>query len=126
MKKFKRETLFISLALMFALTGAAAMAADSTDAGRAKAKYKKVTGEVMSVTPNSIVIKGRKAAGPITLAVTQKTAVIGANSVKAGDRAAVNYRVEKNGNTATRINVLSASAAPAAAPASGTPSPKRN
>jgi hypothetical protein len=123
---FKIATVFVSLVAALALSQAAAMAADSKNAAP---KYKKVAGEVVSATPTSIVIKGKGKKGPITLAVTDKTDMIGAKAAKTGDRAQVNYRVDENGNTATKIKVLSVSAkavSPAEAPASAASPPKPN
>jgi hypothetical protein len=129
MKKSKMKTLFVSLVIMLAfLQTMAAMAADSKNPAELKPTYKKVTGQVVSANPTSIVIKGRSK-GPLTLAVTDRTDMIGAKAAKAGDRAAVNYRVDRNGNTATRIEVLSVSAksvSPPAAPAPAASSPKPN
>lgn len=120
MNKFHVKILFVLPVIMLALLQTGAMAADSKNAARQKPKYKKVTGKVVSVSPTSIVIKGRSK-NPRTLAITNKTDIIGARAVKAGDKAAVNYRADKNGNTATRIKVLSALAESVSAPAASAP-----
>lgn len=86
-------------------------------AAQAKAKYKKTTGQVLSANQTSIVVKGR-AKQPLTVAINAGTEIVGAKSVKAGDTAAVNYRSDPNGNTATKISVTAqASEKPAAATA---------
>jgi hypothetical protein len=123
MKKIKAAALFI-LALL--VLTQAALAAEKTDA---KPKYKKVTGNVVSLTKTGIVVKS-KAKGDVALAVTDKTDIVDGKAAKAGDKVAVNYRMDKSGKTATRIEVLSpvakapqaqpvtkAAAAPAAKPA---------
>lgn len=99
------------LAALLLSQGAAA--AEPKNASNAKPYYKKVSGEVVSLSQNSIVIKTRSK-GPLTLAVTKNTDI--AVQPKAGDRATVNYRVDKNGKTATRITPAAAGK-PAQAPA---------
>jgi hypothetical protein len=107
--KILKSLLVMLLAIAFIQT--AAMAADS------KPKYKKATGQIVSANPTSIVIKGR-AKQQLTVAVNTGTEIIGAKAAKAGDTAAVNYRADKNGNTATRIKVITQAAEkPASAPA---------
>jgi hypothetical protein len=115
------RTLFALLAALMLLTQGA-FAAEAKNSGAAKPKYKKVTGQVVSVSQDSIVIKS-KTKGMLTMAVT-KTTDMADKPAKAGDKATVNYRAEKSGNTATRIAVTAASdkpapaqVAPAAAPA---------
>lgn len=92
------------LASLLLAQGAAA-AIDQSDKGSApvKTRYKKVTGEVVSIDQNSLVIKS-KVKGNLSMAVTKNTDMLG-RAAKAGDRAAVNYRIDKNGFTATRIAV---------------------
>lgn len=126
--RFKMKTLFVLLGIMLALLQGGALAADSGNAKPSKPKYKKVTGEVVSASATSIVIKGRTK-GPLTLAITAETDMVGAKTAKPGDRAAVNYRVDKNGSTATRITVLAASAKAVSsqpAPAPEASAPKSN
>lgn len=110
MKIFKIRILLILLSII-ALMQTAAVAAEP------KVKYKKATGQVVSANPTSIVVKGRSKQ-PVTMAVNAGTEIIGAKAAKAGDKAAVNYRVDKNGNTATRIKVLSSAVEKPAAVAS--------
>jgi Flp pilus assembly protein CpaB len=115
MKAFKMKALLVALLTILALAQTTAMAAES------KPKYKKTTGQVVSVNQNEIVIKGRSKQ-PLTLALNAGTEVIGAKTAKAGDTAAVNYRVDKNGKTATRIKVLPPAAEkPASAPSAASP-----
>lgn len=109
MKLMKAKLLFVSLLTIMAVLQSAAMA------GELKPGYKKVSGRVVSANPTSIVIKGR-AKEPLTLAVTAKTKVIGAKAAKAGDRATVNYRADKNGKTATKIKIMASAEKPASAP----------
>ncbi|OGW35475.1 MAG: hypothetical protein A2010_12360 [Nitrospirae bacterium GWD2_57_9] len=121
-KMVKVKALFVSLLAIAALLQTAAVAAES------KPKYKKATGQVVSANPTSIVIKGRLKQ-PLTIAVNAGTEIVGARAAKAGDKVAVNYRVDKNGNTATRINVRTqATEKTAAAPAAtaSTAAPKLN
>jgi hypothetical protein len=99
MKLLNTKMVLVSLLTILALIQSAAMADE------AKPKYKKVSGQIMSATPTGIVIKGARSKQPLTLTVNAGTEIIGAKSVKAGDKAAVNYRADKNGNTATRIKV---------------------
>lgn len=120
MRMARIRTLFTLLAALMLLTQGA-FAAEAKSPG-AKPKYKKVTGQVVSVSQDSIVIKS-KTKGMLTMAVT-KTTDMADKPAKAGDKATVNYRAEKSGNTATRIAVAAASdkpappqVAPAAAPA---------
>lgn len=121
MRMARIRTLFALLAALMLLTQGA-FAAEAKNSGAAKPKYKKVTGQVVSVSQDSIVIKS-KTKGMLTMAVT-KTTDMADKPAKAGDKATVNYRAEKSGNTATRIAVAAASdkpapaqVAPAAAPA---------
>jgi di/tripeptidase len=100
MKKIKAAALFIVALLVLSQ---AALAAEKTDA---KPKYKKVTGNVVSLTKTVIVVKS-KAKGDVTLAVTDKTDIVDGKAAKAGDKVAVNYRMDQSGKTATRIEVLS-------------------
>ena len=109
--RMRITSILVSIVALFLLGQAAALAAETMGAAQPKPKYKKITGEVVSASPASIVIKN-KTKDALTLAVTDKTKVIGGKTAKAGDRAVVNYRVDKNGNTATRIEVLAASAKP--------------
>ena len=89
------------------------MAAETKNASNVKPHYKKISGEVISLNQNSIVIKTRSK-GPLTMAVTKNTDMAG-QPLKASDRATVNYRVDKNGKTATRISLATAGK-PAQAP----------
>lgn len=100
MKKIKAAVLFIVALLVLSQ---AALAAEKTDA---KPKYKKVTGNVVSLTKTVIVVKS-KAKGDVTLAVTDKTDIVDGKAAKAGDKVTVNYRMDQSGKTATRIEVLS-------------------
>jgi hypothetical protein len=95
--KTVKALLVVLLSMAFMVT--AAMAAES------RPRYKKTTGQVVSATPTSIVIKGR-AKQPVTVAINSGTEITGAKAAKAGDTAAVNYRADKNGNTATKIKVV--------------------
>lgn len=113
MKIFK-GLLVMLLAVTFIQT--AAMAAES------RPKYKKATGQVVSANPSSIVLKGRTK--QLTAAINAGTEIIGAKAAKAGDTATVNYRADKNGNTATKIKVVAqASEKPVSAPATAHPAP---
>jgi len=121
MRMVRIRMLFALLAALMLLTQGA-FAADAKNPGAPKPKYKKVTGQVVSVSQDSIVIKS-KTKGMLTMAVTKTTDMVD-KPAKAGDKATVNYRAEKSGNTATRIAVVAASdkhapaqVAPAAAPA---------
>lgn len=107
MEMIKIKTAIVSVLTMIALMQTAVMAAEPKNTAP-KPKYKKVTGEVVSASPSSIVIKGRSK-DPVSLAITDNTDMIGSKSAKVGDRAAVNFKTDKNGNIATRIKVLSAS-----------------
>lgn len=93
-----RKMLLLLLAVFLLAQGAAA--AEGT-AGKQEPKYKKVSGEVVSIGQDNIVIKSRTK-GNMKLAITKTTDMEG--QVKAGDRATVNYRVDEKGSTATRIS----------------------
>jgi hypothetical protein len=102
------ETALLIVAALFVLVQAAVGA--ETKATPAKPQYKKVTGDVVSVSPSAIVVKS-KTKGDMTLAVTATTDLVNSKAAKAGDRVRVNYRADKNGKAATRIEVLSAAGA---------------
>ena len=97
------KAMFVAVLMVITLAETSAMAAE------AKAKYKKTTGQVVSVSENGIVLKGRSKQ-PVTVAVNGGTEILGAKAAKAGDTVAVNYRVDKNGKTATRIKVIAETA----------------
>lgn len=101
--KWTRTVLLLLLA--FSLFAQGATAAEKKDAQQ-RGKYKQVTGEVVSVGQDSIMLKS-KSKGTMTLAITKNTDMIG-QPVKAGDKATVNYRADENGNTATRISARTA------------------
>lgn len=103
-RSLKSILLVIATLLIYA---AAAQAAE-TKAEAKRPQYKKVTGSVVSVSPTSIVIKS-KVKGDMTIAVTPETDMVNGKAAKPGDKARVNYRVDKTGKTATRIEVLSSS-----------------
>jgi hypothetical protein len=116
------ETALLIVAALFVLVQAAVGA--ETKATSARPQYKKVTGDVVSVSPSAIVVKS-KVKGDMTLAVTASTDLVNGKAAKAGDRVRVNYRADKSGKTATRIEVLSATGATSqgAAPKTATAAP---
>ncbi len=91
------------LMLALSLFAQGAVAAGEKKAAKQEAKYRQVTGDVVSVNQDSIVIKSRTK-GTMTLAVTKTTDMIG-QPAKTGDKATVNYREDKERNVATRITV---------------------
>lgn len=105
-QKWMRTMLLLSLALVVLAQGA--LAAEGKKAAKQEATYRQVTGEVVSIGQDGIVIKSRTK-GTMKLAVTKTTDMIG-TAVKAGDKATVNYRADQSGNTATRITGKTASA----------------
>lgn len=104
----------VIMTLMIGLLSAnVLLAADKKTAPETeKAKYRKVTGEVVSMTASSIVIKSRTK-GNVSLAITNKTDLSAAKAIKPGDRARVNYRDDRSGKTATRVEKLDSNKAPA-------------
>jgi hypothetical protein len=112
-KTWTKNVTALVLACSFLAPAAAA-------AKEAPAKYKKVTGEVVSIGQDSISIKSRTK-GTMKLAITKDTDVVG-QPVKTGDKATVNYRQDKDGNTATRIARPDEDKKAGRSPASG-PSP---
>lgn len=106
MRKVNIKTVLFLLMATLALSAMTAGAADAAKATSAKPKYRKVTGKVVSASPTNIVVKGRSKT-PVTLAVTEKTRVVDSRTAKAGDKVAVNYRIDESGKTATKIKVLS-------------------
>jgi hypothetical protein len=106
MQKWMRSMLLLLIALSLATQGA--MAAEGKKSTKHDATYRKVTGEVLSISDDSIVIKSRSK-GAMTLAITKTTDRIG-SAVKAGDKATVNYRMDGDKLTATRIAAKDAAA----------------
>ena len=106
MQKWMRNAFLLLFALFLAAQGAAA--AEGKNAAKHDPTYRKVTGKVLSVSDDSIVIKSRTK-GAMTLAITKTTDKIG-SAVKAGDKATVNYRVDGDKYTATRITAPDAAA----------------
>ncbi len=104
------RTIVLVLAAMLTMTFALQAAEIKAPVEPKKPQYKKVTGSVVSVSPTSIVIKSR-VKGDMTIAVTPDTDIVNGKAAKQGDRACVNYRVDKTGKTATRIEVLASNAA---------------
>ena len=102
----KRMSLLL-LACSLLTQGAAA--GEKAKAAKQEATYRQVTGEVVSLAPDKITIKSRTK-GPMTLVITKTTDMIG-QPVKEGDKAMVHYRVDENGNTATRISAKNAKTA---------------
>jgi hypothetical protein len=100
-----RKMLLMMLALSLFAQGA--IAAEGKKTTKPEGKYRQVTGEIVSIGQDSIVIKSRTK-GTMTLAITNTTDMIG-TAVKAGDKATVNYRAGHDKNTATRISAKSAS-----------------
>jgi hypothetical protein len=105
-----RTLLLLSLALSLLAQGAAA--AEGKKHAKQEATYRQVTGEVVSLGQDKIAIKSRTK-GTMTLAITRTTDMIG-QPLKAGDKATVHYRVDENGNIATRISAKKVSAKAAA------------
>ena len=105
MMKTAKASIALLAGLLLLVTAAVAAETKSPS----KAQYKKVTGDVVSVSQTAIVVKS-KVKGDMTLALTEKTDMAGAKA-KAGDRVRVNYRQDKKGLTATRIEVLPAAGA---------------
>ena len=103
MSMYKIKLVLVSAIAVFALMQTAG--ATAANPAQPKAKLKQVTGEVVSVSDTAIVVKG-KTRGAVTLAVNEKTMFVGNKAAKAGERAAVKYRVDKAGNTATKIQVI--------------------
>jgi len=99
--------IIVLLVSLFLLSPASFAVTKQEPAKPAKATYRQITGDVVSVKPSSLVIRS-KTKGNITLATTKRTTTVGAKAVKQGDRARVRYRDDKKGKTATRIYVLSA------------------
>lgn len=104
LQKWTRSMLL--LMLVFSLFAQGAMA-ESRKAAKTHGKYRQVTGKVVSIGSDSIVIKSRSK-GEMKLAITKNTDMIG-QPVKTGDKATVNYRVDNDTNTATRIAAKTAS-----------------
>lgn len=101
----------VSILAVLLLLANLALSADTKQAAEAKRpQYKKVTGEVVSAGPNSIVVKSRSK-GDVSLALTSKTDIINGKTPKPGDRVRVNYRLDKSGKTATRVEILAQAAA---------------
>ena len=105
MKNIKGMVVIAVSLLMLAQVSLAAPK-EQAPSDTAKPKYRVITGDVLSVKEHRLVIKSKRQ-GAVTLATTKKTTTIGAKHVKKGDRAKVRYRHDKNGKTATRINILS-------------------
>ena len=103
-KNWMRTMLLLLLACSLFAQGAAA--AEGAKAPKQEAAYRQVTGEVGSMASDKIAVKSRTK-GTMTLAITKKTDMIG-QPVKEGDKATVHYRVDSNGNTATRITAKKA------------------
>ncbi len=106
MQKWVKTSLLLLIAVSLLAQGA--MAAEGKRTARRSGKYKQVTGEVVSIAQDAVVIKS-KTKGTMTLAITKNTDMIG-QPVKAGDRAQVRYRADQDGNTATRITAKPARA----------------
>ncbi len=114
MKRIKM--LFVLLAVVVA-TAQGAIAAEKKAAPAAdKPQYRQVTGDVVSLNASAIVVKS-KSKGDVTLMITSKTNMNDAKAMKAGDRARVHYKEDKNTRTATKIVKLTTQAA--AAPKAG-------
>ena len=105
MQKWSRSVFLLLLVLSLFAQGATAA---EKKAAKAHGKYKQVTGQVVSISEDSIVVRSRSK-GEMTLAITKNTDMIG-QPVKAGDKATVNYRADKDGNIATRIAARTGSA----------------
>ncbi len=103
MNRYKIKLVIVSAIAVFALMQTAG--ANAANPAQPKSKQKQVTGQVVSVSDTSIVVKG-KTRGAVTLAVNEKTVFVGNKAAKAGERAAVKYRADKTGNTATKIKVI--------------------
>jgi hypothetical protein len=99
----KIKLVVVSVIAVFALMSTAG--ATEANPAQSKPKHRQVTGQVVSVSDTSIVVKG-KTRGAVTLAVNEKTVFVGNKAAKAGERAAVKYRADKTGNTATKIKVI--------------------
>lgn len=101
------KRLFLLL-LLLSLVAQGAAAAEGKKTPKSEGKYKQISGEVVSIGQDSIVIKN-KTKGTMTFAITKATDMIGP-AVKAGDKAKVNYQVEQDKNRATRITVKTSAA----------------
>ena len=101
------KRMFLILLLLSPLAQGAA-AAEGVKAPKQAGTYKQVSGEVVSIGQDSIVIKN-KTKGTMTLAITKRTDMIGP-AAKAGDKATVKYMAEQDRNRATRIAVKTTAA----------------
>lgn len=106
---------FMVLAVMLTTTSVAPVAETRPAVEPKKPQYKRVTGKVVSVSATGIVIRSR-VKGDMTIGITKKTNMVHGKAPKQGDRARVNYRIDRSGKTATRIEVLASSPKPQTQP----------
>jgi hypothetical protein len=109
------KTLIVLLAVMVSTAQGAIAAEKKAAPATDKPQYRQVTGDVVSLNASAIVVKS-KSKSDVSLMITNKTNMNDAKAMKAGDRARVHYKEDKNSKTATKIVKLTtqASAAPAA------------